>query len=105
MSSPWKDWKDPSIDTSSGKLDLPDILHDSLVAYIETGRPTGGFLEAVLSNDLMGAFKRADAQSCAYLEAVARWLYDKAPGDAWGDYKTVQKWIRKQGLEGQGRTR
>ena len=45
------------------KYGVPSHMHEGIVAYIETGRPVGGFLTALLSNDLMGALGKADLQN------------------------------------------
>ena len=39
----------------------------------------GGFLSAVVSNDLFGAFSKADASNAAHIEATCRWLYNYSP--------------------------
>ena len=49
-------------------LDLiPDHMHGAVIRYVEDGIEPGGFLEAVLCNDLKGAVMRADAINKARL--------------------------------------
>jgi hypothetical protein len=77
----------------------PDML-EGLNAYIETGRPTGGFLEAVLSNDLMAACDRADDGNRRNLPAYCGYLYNEAPIGCYGSPEAVKKWMAAGGLEG-----
>lgn len=50
---------------------LPDdVLRESLRAYIEKGRPTGGFLRAVLANDLMGSEDWGDHEKSLYYRVI-----------------------------------
>ena len=48
----------------------------------------GGFLAAVVSNDLFDALSKADGVNAAHLDGTCRWLYNYAPagmrdGDNW----------------------
>jgi hypothetical protein len=71
---------------------IPSRMHDSIVDYLEYGRPTGDFLEAILANNLMGAVRTADGQNAKIIPAYVAFLYIHVPGDAWGSPETVQKW-------------
>ena len=73
---------------------------ESLRAYIETGRPTGSFLEAVISNNLKNAFARADSNNLAALEDLVGWMYNYAPLECWGSEKRQDEWIKRGGLQG-----
>jgi hypothetical protein len=80
---------------------LPGHMQESIRAYIETGHPIGHFLTALLSNDLMGAFNRADDTN---IEAMRRWvvyLYNYAPGGCYGSPEKVAAWQGHSGLAGQ----
>ena len=46
---------------------ISKLIKDSLQRYADQGVPTGGFLKACLSNDLYGAFARADAKNLTAL--------------------------------------
>jgi hypothetical protein len=72
----------------------PESVSESLVAYIETGRPTGGFLYALLSNDLREAFGRADMTNrhCMFEIVVA--LHNYAPAPCWGNKEKVEAWLK-----------
>ena len=74
---------------------VPEHLREGLLAYVLEGRPTGGFLYAVLTNDLFEAVGRADEKSLAGLFAIIGWLYNEAPADCYGDVDKVKAWMIK----------
>lgn len=74
-------------------VSLPDELKASIDAYVETGRPTGGFLEAVIDNDLMQAFGRADDSSIAALPAIIGYLYNEVDSRCWGRKGAFANWV------------
>lgn len=51
----------------------------SLKRYAEQRIPTGGFLQAVLENDLMQAFHRADEENCEALFHICAYIYNELP--------------------------
>jgi len=79
---------------------LPNDLIETLTAYRDHGRPTGGFLQAVLENNLMEAMGRADHINRHMLFDICQWVYDYMPSVAWGDRERVTAWIKQRGLEG-----
>ncbi len=80
---------------------VPEHDHDGLILYIVRGVQTGGFLEAVLSNDLRGAVERADTVNARCLCEIVRWLYNRAPAKCWGSHDAVTRWISSGGMSGQ----
>jgi hypothetical protein len=72
---------------------IPGYMIDGLEDYINRHVPPGGFLRAVLENDLVEAVKRADNANMAALPAYARYLYNFAPRDAWGSPAKVKAWL------------
>lgn len=79
---------------------LPEHMRDGMRRYIENGIPPGSFQRAVLSNDLMEAFKRADDVNSAAMIDYARFLYNEAPGGCYGSPEHVKGWIAHRGLSG-----
>lgn len=74
--------------------DVPAHLHSGLVHYIGDRRPVGGFLTAVLSNDLKEAVARAaDPATQASLPRIVFFLYNHAPGPCWGSAADVEAWL------------
>jgi len=79
---------------------VPEHMQADARAYVEEGKPPGGFLMAVLCNDLMGAFSRADGTNEAHMKEWTMWLFNDAPSICWGDEETVNEWIESGGLNG-----
>lgn len=73
---------------------VPRHLEDGIEAYIEDHRPTGDFLRAVFSNDLMLAVQRADPVSAAGLQNLVFWIAWYAPGGCYGSPENVEAWIK-----------
>jgi hypothetical protein len=77
---------------------VPEHMHDGLVMYLVEGRETGGFLKAVLSNDLVSAVRSADDANISCLPAYVSYLWNFAPALAWGSPAKVKAWIARGGL-------
>lgn len=72
------------------------IIHikDSLERYLNHGIMPGGFLTAVLSNDLTGAFSHADHINYDLIGHIVKFLYNEFPIDAWGSPENVSAWVQ-----------
>ena len=79
---------------------IPERMIPGLVGYVMNGRETGGFLEALLSNNLIKTFERADGENVKLIREYAMWLYNVAPAGSWGSPEKVAKWKEFGGLEG-----
>jgi len=79
---------------------LPEHMQEGAKAYVEHGRMPGGFMHAVLTNDLVGAVGHADATNAEALQEWVRWMYNDIPAPAWGSEEAVLEWIEQDGLEG-----
>lgn len=77
---------------------VPEGLHGGLVRWLHDGVPPGDFLRAVLENDLKGACERADLHNRGRLFDIVDFLYNWAPGAAWGSPEKVAAWA-EQGTE------
>lgn len=71
---------------------LPVGLQDGMQRYIEQGIIPGGFLKAVLENDLYQAVMRADSNNKNKLPLIVYWVYWEIPNSAWGSPKDVMDW-------------
>ncbi len=67
----------------------------SILRHVEHGIEPGGFIEAVLENDLKEALGRGDLESLANLFAIVSFCYNDIPAGAWGSPKKVQAWRRQ----------
>lgn len=71
---------------------------ETIDAYIESGRPTGGFIDAVLRNDLKEAIGRGDNEAIDNLPHIVSYLYNKAPAGCWGNEGLVEEWYKEKRL-------
>ena len=74
---------------------VPSHLLEALVHWGKQECITGDFLGAVLSNDLMEAIGRADANSMASLKHIAMFIYNELPRDCHGSKETVKHWQKE----------
>lgn len=79
---------------------LPEHMQYGAKMYIEHGVEPGGFLFAVLCNDLVEAFGRADGENQEAMRKWAQWLYKDCPRNAWGSEDKVNAWMDHRGLNG-----
>jgi hypothetical protein len=68
-------------------------------AYVERGYPIGGFLTALLANDLVQTVKRADAVNLALIPAWVDFMLGQLPAACWGSPERVRNWQATGGLE------
>jgi hypothetical protein len=67
----------------------PEDIIDSITRYVNDGCPTGGFLFAVLSNDLKGVFAQADYNNRTLLFEIVGYCYNEIPSRVWGSEEKV----------------
>ena len=80
---------------------IPESMHYSAVAWIWFGENLGGsFFTAIINNDLVGAFGRADNNNARLMSVYAAWLHNKAPHGSWGSEETLERWSELGGLLG-----
>lgn len=61
--------------------------------YIDERIAPGGFLTAVICNDLSGAVGRADNTNLKNLPAFVGYFYNEAPATCWGSIDKMNAWI------------
>ena len=71
---------------------MQDII-ETLDLYVNKRIPTGGFLEAVLSNNLSEACARADHINQQRLFQIVQYIYNNLPCDCWGSPEKVKSWL------------
>lgn len=69
---------------------------EGLERYRDHYCPTGSFLQAVLENNLMEAFSRADEYNKANMFEIVRWVYTSLPRAAWGSPEAVSEWLARR---------
>lgn len=71
---------------------IPEHMMDALNLYVSHGVLPGHFLQAVLSNDLVGAFEHSDHVNTVFMREYVNWLYNEAPSCSWGSREKVRAW-------------
>lgn len=67
--------------------------HEGLERYVKYRVPTGSFLHAVLTNDLMEAMGRADEENREDIFEICQYIYNHLPIACYGSPKAVKKWL------------
>ena len=75
---------------------VPEDIIESIDRYVEHGVPTGGFLEAVICNDLREACGRADQDNLRIIPAIVGYLYNHCPSTCWGRAYSFDNWITEK---------
>ncbi len=73
---------------------IPENIQGGLDRYQHHHIKTGGFLEAVLSDDIEDAKGRADSNSLRALEDIRQYVRDELPPESWGSREKVKAWIK-----------
>ena len=68
-------------------------IEESLRLYVEHRIKPGGFLQAVLSNDLFDSVARSDFENSQRLPEIIRYIYNSLPTECWGSKETVNNWL------------
>lgn len=79
--------------SKASEYGITQEIIDSLERYVQHRIPTGGFLEAVLRNDLKGACMRADMANRHILFGIVSYIYNEIPSGSWGSPERVGKWL------------
>ena len=78
----------------AGDSQIPDHMVEPIEAYVQYGRPVGGFLTALLSNDLTGSVARADDTNRQALPAYAMLMHCRLPSQCHGSREKVDAWLQ-----------
>ena len=72
---------------------IPGYMRSSVIGYLTGEQPyVGGFLDALLKNDLRRTVIRADPQNAECLSVWIRFLINHAPSQCWGSPDKVSAW-------------
>lgn len=72
---------------------IPKHLVHSLRGYAAHHYSVGGFLRAVLANDLMQVVGRADNDSLAAIARICAFVHNAMPARCHGSYEIVDRWL------------
>jgi len=71
---------------------IADVV-DGLEKYYNHRCPTGDFLRAVLENDFLHAFNRADLNNTRHMDKIAKYVYNHLPTECYGSKEKVRNWL------------
>ena len=75
-------------------LDIPPLVLQGIINYVEKGWPTGPFLKAVLEDGrLHAAVMLASEDSLAAIKQILWVLHNEAPSQCWGSPEKVTAWL------------
>jgi len=74
---------------------IPELVFNALVRHREHTQTWthGHFVTALLSNDLMEAFNRADADCLEAMPEIVRFVYNDLPAPSHGSAEKVAAWL------------
>lgn len=74
---------------------IPPHTKETIDNYVTKGWSPGGFVTAVLANNLRDAFARADIHNRTAMFEIVSYCYNKIPANCWGSYEAVENWLNK----------
>ena len=77
---------------------LPAHMQEAARGYVEDGAGVGGFLTALLSNNLFETYAKADSTNREAIPVWLDFLYWEAPSRCWGSREKVTAWQKIGGL-------
>lgn len=78
---------------------IPDRVMNNLLQYVEGNEAPGGFLYAVLSNNLFEAIGRADDEMQPLIPLLVKFISWKIPYGCHGSPAIVTAWMDKKHKE------
>jgi hypothetical protein len=72
---------------------IPEDMRESMTRYVEERKEPGGFLSAVIRNDLLDAVCRADRHNLLLVKEYAQWFYNVAPAGCHGSPEKMKAWL------------
>lgn len=71
---------------------------DALVRYFEDRIEPGSAFRAILENNLMGVFNKADSSTLKDLPFIMSWLYNYAPANLFGSKEAVSVYLSRNDI-------
>jgi hypothetical protein len=75
---------------------VPVPTISGIVSYVEESRPPGGFLYAVLTNNLKDSLMSADLHNMRAIGDIVRLMYWEVPASMWGSVEEVEAHLDKK---------
>lgn len=65
--------------------------------YVQNRWKAGGFINAILENDLVETMNRAhDEETRNAIPAILMYIYNELPGTSWGSKSKVKLWLEEE---------
>lgn len=71
---------------------IPERMQGALRRWVTEGIEPGGFVSAILENNLFEAFARADAENSLIIKNYLLFLYNHAPAGCYGSKEKCNAW-------------
>jgi hypothetical protein len=85
-----------ALEALNNDITIPRELTAGLYRYLSQRIETGGFLRAVLENDLQEAIGRAHpGLTLSPIKALCTMIYTVFPPSAWGSREAVDAWLAR----------
>lgn len=81
---------------------IPSRMESGIKMWIDHGVMPGGFIRAIIENDLRSAVERADSENLANIPAYVSYFYNEAPMMCWGSKERVENWAAMKLKEREG---
>lgn len=75
---------------------MKECTRQELERYVVHRIPTGSFLQAVLENNLMQAFARADDENIVDMFSIVQYIYSQVPTCCYGSPAIVEAWLKER---------
>jgi len=75
---------------------IPVLMRDAIKRYVFEHIKPGGFLRAVLTNDLRNAVAYADDVNLPLLPVYVKWFHNFAPCGCWGSQARMDRWLAQE---------
>lgn len=75
---------------------IPPHIQDALMGYVLERRPVGGFLQAVITNNLRDTYGRADGENRPLIPLYVQWFCNVPPECCWGSINNMQAWLENR---------
>ena len=75
---------------------IPTNIQGALIRYVESKILPGGFLCAVLCNDLFTAVGAADSGNLGALKLIVQYVYNNLPGSCYGSKEKIYRYVNER---------
>ncbi len=78
---------------------IPERIMSNLLYYVKGEEAPGGFLYAVLCNNLFAAVSRADEEIKPLIPLIVQYIHWEVPGGCHGSPEHVKRWMEEKQKE------